>query len=323
MVKFLNTIICIQEFFVFISKNLFNEVAIVEIIKRLVSGDNSVKYLLRMNDGNTIETLYMHDRELKLTYHSTVCVSSQVGCSQGCFFCATGKQGFVRNLTSFEIIEQVEICIDYCKQMKQTPIDAVVFAGMGEPFMNYENVRDAIMGIYNKYKISNFEIATVGLTPRIHRLISDFKNSPINIRLNLSLHASSSETRKPIMPVTLKYDIKSIIDAAVEYAETFKTKTRIRYMIFKGLNDTDVDVERLEDLLKDKPLKLIISAYNDNNIQGLIAPDKNDVMNFYNKLKDKIDCEIFHNFGSDIKGGCGQLRQEKMMEDEERVTMKA
>ena len=287
----------------------------MKIIKKLVGCDDSVKYLLRMDDGNTVETLYMHDRELKLTYHSTVCVSSQVGCSQGCFFCATGKQGFVRNLTSYEIIEQVGVCVDYCKQAKLPTIDAVVFAGMGEPFMNYENVKEAIMKMYDKYKISNFEIATVGLAPKIHRLISDFKDSDINIRLNLSLHASSNETRKPIMPVTLKYDIKSIIDAAIEYAETFKIKTRIRYMIFKGINDTDADVERLEKLLKGKPLKLIISAYNDNNIQGLIAPEQNDVINFYNKLKDKIECEIFHNFGRDIKGGCGQLRQEKMMED--------
>ncbi|GAA0727800.1 23S rRNA (adenine(2503)-C(2))-methyltransferase RlmN [Clostridium malenominatum] len=284
----------------------------MEIIEKLISEDDSVKYLLKMKDGNTVETLYMHDRELKLTYHSTVCVSSQVGCSQKCFFCATGKQGFVRNLTDLEIIEQVGICMDYCKEMNLTPIDAVVFAGMGEPFMNYENVRNGIIGVYNKYKISNFEIATVGLTPGIHKLIKDFKNTNINIRLNLSLHASSNKTRMSIMPVNSKYDIKSIVDVGVEYAEIFKVKTRIRYMIFKGINDTDADVERLEALLSGKPLKLIISSYNDNNIQGLTAPDKNDVMNFYNKLKDKIDCEIFHNFGSDIKGGCGQLRQNKI-----------
>lgn len=291
----------------------------MKIIKKIASCDNSTKYLLEMDDGNTIETLYMEDRELKLTYHSTVCVSSQVGCNQGCYFCATGKQGFVRNLTSDEIIDQVSICIEHCRREKLLPIDAVVFAGMGEPFMNYENIRDAIMSIYNKYRISNFEIATVGLAPRIRRLISDFKDSDIKIRLNLSLHASSNETRKTIMPVTLKYDIKSIIDAALEYASAFKMKARIRYMIFKDINNTDADVERLERLLKGKPLKLIISAYNDNNIEGLIAPEQNDVINFYNKLKNKIDCEIFHNFGSDIKGGCGQLRQEKIMEDREVV----
>lgn len=291
----------------------------MKIIKKLRSCDSAVKYLLKMEDGNTIETLYMYDKELKLTYHSTVCVSSQVGCSQGCFFCATGKQGFVRNLTPLEIIKQVDICTDYCKEANLLPIDAVVFAGMGEPFMNYENVREAIIDIYNKYKISNFEIATVGLTPRINKLIDDFKNRNIKIRLNLSLHASSNDTRKNIMPVTLKYDINSIIDVAVKYAEIFKIKTRIRYMIFKGINDTDEDVERLERLLKGKPLKLIISAYNDNNIEGLIAPEQNDVVNFYNKLKNKIDCEIFHNFGSDIKGGCGQLRQEKIMENREVV----
>ncbi|MDW8800769.1 radical SAM protein [Clostridium sp. A1-XYC3] len=284
----------------------------MEIVKKLVSKDNSVKYLLKMEDGNTIETLYMYDGQLKLTYHSTVCVSSQVGCSQGCFFCATGKQGFVRNLTSLEITEQVDTCVSYCREMNLMPIDAVVFAGMGEPLMNYENVKEAIVNIYEKYKIGNFEIATVGLTPKIDKLISDFKGSPINIRLNLSLHASSNESRKPIMPVTSKYSIESIIDAAVKYAETFKRKTRLRYMIFKGINDTELDLQRLEALLKGKPLKLIISAYNDNNIKGLTAPKQSEVIDFYNKLKDKIDCGIFHNFGADIKGGCGQLRQENI-----------
>lgn len=281
----------------------------MEIIRSLVSNDDSIKFLLKMEDGNSVETLYMNDKDMKLTYHSTVCVSSQVGCNQKCLFCATGSQGFVRNLRPSEIMKQVEVCIDYCKENKFPTIDAVVFAGMGEPFMNYENVKAAIMGIFTEYQICNFEIATVGLTLGIDKLIQDFKNSDINIRLNVSLHASSDEIRNTIMPVNTKHNINSIIDSAVNYAEIFKTKTRIRYMLFKGINDTDEDVKRLENLLNGKPLKLIISSYNDNGIRGLNAPEKKDVIDFYNKLKEKIECDVFHNFGGDINGGCGQLRQ--------------
>lgn len=282
----------------------------MEVLRKLVSSDNSsIKYLLKLEDNNTVETLYMYDKDLKLTYHSTVCVSSQVGCKLGCLFCATGKQGYVRNLSVDEIIEQVNICNNHCINSGIDPIDAVVFAGMGEPLLNYENINAAIYRIYSDFGIRNFEIATVGIVTHIHRLIDDFKDKMIHIRLNLSLHASTDELRKKLIPFASQYNLTAIIEAAVAYAEAFSTKARIRYAIFKGLNDTVEDIDRLCKLLENKPVKLILSQYNENSVPGLIVPSLSEVLDFYNKISGRIDCSIFYNFGSDVKGGCGQLRQ--------------
>lgn len=283
----------------------------MKILRELKSEDNSVKYLIQLDDGNFIETLYMYDKDRKLTYHSTVCVSSQVGCSMGCKFCATGEQGFIRNLQANEISKQVEIC-DAFRLLSGSgtiPIDAVVFAGMGEPLLNYGSVRAAIQDISSRLDIHYFELSTVGIVPQIYRLIEDFRDTRINIRLNLSLHGSSNDQRSLLIPFTSTYGIKEIIQAAIDYANTCGTKVRIRYMLIKGLNDTADDISRLIYLLEGKPLKLILSHYNDNNIRELTATEPFDILDFYNKIKGRIDCEIFHNFGSDIQGGCGQLRR--------------
>ena len=281
----------------------------METLRKLAGEDNSIKYLFQLDDKNTIETLYMYDKDSKLTYHSTVCVSSQVGCSMGCKFCATGMQGFIRNLSVDEIIEQVNTCNIYCSNQGIIPIDAVVFAGMGEPLLNYENVKAAILEINSRFGIKCFELATVGIVPQIYSMIEDFTGKDIFIRLNLSLHASSDDKRKMLIPYTSKHDIHEIICAAVDYAKAFNTKVRIRYMLIKGVNDSDEDIARLKKLLGNKPVKLVISQYNDNDIQGLIAPEQSEIQDFHDKISKSIECEIFHNFGSRINGGCGQLRQ--------------
>jgi 23S rRNA (adenine2503-C2)-methyltransferase len=281
----------------------------MKILKQIKGEDNSTKYLFLLDDGNSIETLYMHDKEQKLTYHSTVCVSSQVGCNIGCRFCATGEQGFIRNLQESEILQQIDICNEYCKDTGISPIDAVVFAGMGEPLLNYKNITAAIREIQYRYNIHNFELATAGIVPRVYDLIKDFSDTEISIRLNLSLHGSCDSQRRRLIPLTSKYGVKEILAAAIDYAKAFNNKARIRYMLIKGLNDTDEDVSRLIALLEGKPLKLIISQYNENNIEGLYPSEPLDILSFYNKINKRIDCEIFYNFGSSIQGGCGQLRR--------------
>lgn len=281
----------------------------MKLLNKAEGGDNSVKYLFELQDGNTIETLYMFDKENKLTYHSTVCVSSQVGCAMGCRFCATGMQGYVRNLNASELVDQISYCNNYCNEKGIRPVDAVVFAGMGEPLLNYDNVREAVFEINSRFGITGFELATVGIVPGIYRMIEDFKGRDISVRLNLSLHAVPDTKRKKLVPMTEKYGINEIMAAAVDYAKAFGTKARIRYMLIKGINDTDRDVEQIRELLKDKPMKLVISLYNENNIEGLTPPDERELMIFFGKIGKNIDCEIFHNFGSSINAGCGQLRR--------------
>lgn len=281
----------------------------MEVIKKLESKDGSVKFLLKLFDSKTVEALYMYDKEIKLTYNNTVCISSQVGCKLGCKFCATGKQGFFRDLTSLEIFEQAKIANNHCLKEKKIPLNAVVFAGMGEPLFNYDNVKEAIMLIYEKLNISNFEIATVGVVPKINQMIQDFKAKPVNIRLNLSLHSTLDEKRKQIIPYASQYSINEIIKVAIKFAEFSGNKSRIRYALFKDINNTKEDAQRLCHLLKNKPLKLVLSKYNNNDIAGLNSVSEAELKGFYNEVSDKIECSIFNNFGSDIKGGCGQLSQ--------------
>lgn len=281
----------------------------MKVLQKLTSQDHSEKYLMGLEDENTVETLYMFDKKRRLTFHSTVCVSSQVGCSMGCKFCATGKQGFTRNLSMQEIIGQVNVCNSARKNARTVPLDAVVFAGMGEPLLNYQQVKAAILGMHSRLGIHNFELATVGIVPQIYEIIKDFQGTEISIRLNLSLHASSDEQRSLIIPMSEKYGIDKIIQAAADYGKAFGTKVRIRYMLFKDFNDTEEDVNRLTNLLAGKPVKLIISQYNENNIQGLLPAGRLEVLEFYQKINQRIEAEIFHNFGGDIQGGCGQLKR--------------
>lgn len=281
----------------------------MKVLQKLTSQDHSEKYLMRLADENTVETLYMFDEKRRLTFHSTICVSSQVGCNMGCKFCATGQQGFTRNLSMAEILSQVNVCNSARKNARTVPLDAVVFAGMGEPLLNYDQVKAAILGIRSQLGIQQFELATVGIVPKIYEMIKDFQGTDISIRLNLSLHASSDEQRSLIIPMSKQYGIDSIIQAAADYGKAFGTKVRIRYMLFKGFNDREEDISRLTDLLAAKPVKLIISQYNENHIQDLLPAGRLEVLGFHHKISSRIDAEIFHNFGSDIQGGCGQLKR--------------
>ncbi|EIW15640.1 MULTISPECIES: radical SAM protein [Pelosinus] len=281
----------------------------MKVLRKRIGQDHSEKYLMELEDGNTIETLYMFDEKRQLTFHNTVCVSSQVGCGMGCRFCATGKQGFTRNLSMKEIVGQVDVCNSTRENARTVPIDAVVFAGMGEPLLNYEQVKAAILVMRSRLGISHFELATVGIVPKIYELIKDFQGTDISIRLNISLHASSDDQRRLIIPMTERYSMYKIIQAATDYAIAFGVKVRIRYMLFRDFNGKAEDIRRLTDLLEGKPMKLIISQYNENNIQGLIPSGRLEVLEFYNTISTAIDSEIFHNFGSDIQGGCGQLKQ--------------
>ncbi len=133
----------------------------MRVLKEQRSADNAIKYLIGLDDRQSVEALYMHDREKRLTYHSTVCVSSQVGCAMGCLFCATGKQGFMRNLTADEIIMQTAVCDHGRRATGCPPIDAVVFAGMGEPLLNYSAVIESIERLSDERQLLHFELATV------------------------------------------------------------------------------------------------------------------------------------------------------------------
>ena len=196
----------------------------MQILEEHIAGDGSAKFLMELDDGNTVEALYMHDRALALTYHATACVSSQVGCAVGCRFCATGAQGFFRNLEAAEIAGQVRLIDTFRRRCGAPPLDAVVFAGMGEPLFNYGNVTRAIESLRDERGLSDFELATAGIAERLPALAVFVKSAGIRLRLNVSLHAPTDEKRAQLIPLTRKYGVTAILDAAEAYAESHRDK---------------------------------------------------------------------------------------------------
>ena len=168
---------------------------------------------------------------------------------------------------------------------------------MGEPLFNFENVTEAIARLASD-GLRDFELATAGVAPGILKLAGFVGSAGVRVRLNVSLHAATDEKRAGLIPLTRRYGIADILAAAEEYALATRTKTRVRYMLLKGYNDTDEDAALLAGLLRGRSLKLVISSYNDNTISGLTPPEPLDVLEFYNKIKRDVDCDIFRNFGS-------------------------
>ena len=280
----------------------------MKILRKIQGHDLSEKYLIELDDQNTVEAIYMCDPERTLTFSSTLCVSSQAGCAVGCAFCATGRQGFARSLEEKEIVGQVLLAVKDGGK-KRMPLEAVVFAGMGEPLYNMENVTAAMLSLRDELGISRHELATAGVAPKIGEMARFSRETGIMIRLNLSLHAPTDEKRAQLIPLTARYDIKTLLNAAEEYAHMTGATVRVRYMLIRSLNDSEEDARALIRRLRGRPFKLILSGYNDNGIAGLEPVSRADIEAFYNRVKGEIPCGIFRSFGAEIAGGCGQLRR--------------
>ena len=165
----------------------------MKILRKVKGHDLSEKYLIELGDKNTVEALYMCDPERTLTFSSTLCISSQVGCAVGCAFCATGRQGFVRHLDEKEMAGQVLLAVKDGGKNRM-PLEAVVFAGMGEPLYNMENVTAAMLSLREELGLSRHELATAGVAPKIEELAHFVRETGIFIRLNLS--STPPRTRK-------------------------------------------------------------------------------------------------------------------------------
>lgn len=274
----------------------------------------SAKALMKMNDGVLIETVLMKSGE-----RNTVCVSSQAGCPMGCVFCATGKNGFVRDLEYWEIIEQILIFARILKNdFNGERISNVVFMGMGEPFLNYENVIKAVDFINSKegFEIGarKISISTVGVTSKIKRFADEGKQ----VNLAVSLHAPDNETRKKLVKVNDKYPVEEIIEAIEYYIEKTNRKVMIEYSLFKNINDSEKHAQELVDLMKKKQYYMVnlieYNEYEKNELAdiSLEKSERESVKNFKEILKKGgIEFAERFKFGRDIKGACGQLAGEQ------------
>lgn len=263
------------------------------------SSDGTIKYLIEYPDGNCVETVLMRfDNRANLT----ACVSSQIGCAVNCSFCATGKRGFIRNLTYKEIIEQV-LTIQRDTGLKVTNI---VYMGQGEPLLNLENVLKSMEIFNNDFQIGSrrITISTSGIIPKINELAQHELQSTLAI----SLHAPNHEIRKKIMPIEEKYPLSKLKPALLNYIEKTGRRITIEYILIKDFNSDIQTAKELAYFLKDIKCNINLIPYNDVNSTGYKKPSNNEIMKFKYLLEHsgkKVTVRLER--GADIDAACGQL----------------
>ncbi|MCX6795066.1 MAG: 23S rRNA (adenine(2503)-C(2))-methyltransferase RlmN [Candidatus Falkowbacteria bacterium] len=267
-------------------------------------GLKSLKALITLADGETIETVLIRQKEAR----NTVCVSSQAGCPLGCAFCATGMNGFSRNLMAEEIVEQVLFWARYLKtEGRGEKIDNLVFMGMGEPFLNYVEFIKAVKFLNNPETFNigarRLSVSTVGITEGIKRLAGE----QLQINLAISLHAAFDNLRQSLIPVAKKYPLHEIFRAVDNYITKTGRRVMFEYLMIKGVNDTDKDALELVKLMK-KPLYLVnLIPYNATG--KFKSSDRERIDAFKKILEDNgVPATVRLSFGSSIDAACGQLK---------------
>jgi len=284
------------------------EIRAPEVLGQWDSADGTRKWLIRVEGGSAIETVYIPDGD-----RGTLCVSSQVGCSLDCSFCATGKQGFNRDLTAAEIIGQVWIaCKSFSQLAPKGPrkVTNVVMMGMGEPLLNFDNVVDAmnLMMEDNAYGISKRRVtlSTSGVVPALDRLAD-----VTDVSLAISLHAPNDELRNQLVPINRKYPIAMLLDSARRYIERMPDthrKMTIEYTMIREVNDRPEHAEQLAELLRDVPVKINLIPFNPFELSDYQRVSNNALRRFQQILLDKgYTVTVRTTRGDDIAAACGQL----------------
>ncbi len=262
-------------------------------------GERSEKAVLVLDDELKVETVLMNHKK-----RYTVCLSTQVGCPLGCLFCETGKMGFERNLTYSEIISQI---IYFLREKRLLKIDNVVFMGMGEPFLNYDNLIEAIRIInhedYFNLGARNISVSTSGIPEKIKR----FADEGLQINLAISLHATDDSTRSKIMPINQTHPLKELFKAIDYYVEKTNRKVMFEYLLLDKINDTPEDAQRLANLLKHRLHFINLIRYNPTS-SNFKPSSKKRVEEFKKILsKNNLNYGERDSMGVEIKGACGQL----------------
>ena len=271
------------------------------------SDDGTIKMRFKLYDGNFVEGVLIPQNT-----RMTACISSQVGCSLSCKFCATGTMGRTRNLSAGEIYDQVVAIANKCKEVYNLPLTNIVYMGMGEPLLNYRNVIKSIHfitsseGLETSYK--RVTLSTSGIAKMIKRLADD----NVKVNLALSLHAASEELRNSIMPIGGSNSLDDIRDALKYYFSKTKRKVTYEYVLLNEVNDSIKDAENLYKFTKHIPSKVNLIEYN--TVDGLgfdRSSDKNTDL-FMNYLDAKrVNVGLRRSRGKDINAACGQLANKK------------
>lgn len=293
-----------------IPQNLRNKLAesvsignIIPVNRQISREDGTEKILFELGDKNYIETVFM-----KYKYGNSLCISSQAGCRMGCEFCASGRLGLVRNLEAWEMFDQ----IIKLEEITGEKINHIVVMGTGEPFDNYENLSVFLELIHqqNGFNLSmrNITVSTCGLVPGILRFAKDFPQ----VNLAVSLHSSTDEARKKIMPIAKKYSLGELISACNEYIKMTNRRITFEYAVVKGINDSDQDIRSLITLLRGMNAHVNLIPLNDTKETSLSSSGRKRAKEIAETLVSSgIQATVRRSLGRDIDAACGQLRLKK------------
>ena len=274
----------------------------------LARDKSAAKVLLKAEDDCFFESVIMINR----FGHRTACLSCMVGCPIGCSFCATGQHGFKRNLSSEEIIDQVLFWRNYLKaNFPEDKLDSIVFMGMGEPFLNWENVKQSIKDLTNSdlfgYGGRSISISTIGIVEGIKQLAKDFPQ----VNLAVSLHSTNEQKRDDLVPVNQQYNLNKLRQAINQYIAVTNRKVFLEYILLAGVNDSKKDEQELIEYIQsfDKPYLLHVNLIPHNATSSKFKmTSKETAERFKNFLaKNKISITVRRSLGKEIEGACGQL----------------
>ncbi|PYK68979.1 MAG: 23S rRNA (adenine(2503)-C(2))-methyltransferase RlmN [Verrucomicrobia bacterium] len=280
----------------------------IDVVRVLGSTDTTRKFLFRLSDGNLIESVLIPASPALYGSPSdrrTICLSTQVGCAYGCKFCASGLDGWKRNLRPDEIVNQIMAV----EEQSGERIDNIVFMGMGEPLANYDNLMRAIQIINAPWGISigarHITISTSGLVPQIRKLAEQ----PLQIRLAVSLHGATDDVRGRIMPINRKYNLSALLEACRYFTSRKKQRITFEYILIAEVNDSDEQARDLANHAHSLDAKVNLIPYN--NVEGLdwSPPSPDRQKRFLAVLRAPgVRATLRREKGDDIAAACGQLR---------------
>ena len=282
----------------------------VTMLERQVSKlDGTNKFLFQLSDGNVVESVLM-----RYKHGNSVCISSQVGCRMGCRFCASTIGGLERSLSPSEMLGQIY----QIQKITEERVSNVVVMGTGEPMDNYENFLTFVRMLTDDHGLHisqrNVTVSTCGIVPKIRELALEH----LQITLALSLHGSTQEKRKQLMPVANKYELQEVLDACDFYFQETGRRVTFEYSLVHGVNDTPEDAQELTGILKSRNCHLNLIPVNPIKERDFQQPSRKNALNFKNKLeKSGINVTIRREMGADIDGACGQLRRRYVKTEKE------
>jgi len=284
-----------------LKKNFFVNYSIID--SKVKSKDGTLKYLIKLFDGKLIESVLIPSKN-----RVTICVSSQVGCSLDCDFCATASLKRERNLFFYEIYDQVNILNNQSLIIFNKPITNIVFMGMGEPLLNFSNLIRSIDIISSKDGLSispkRITVSSAGI-PKIIKKMADMK---VNFNLAISLHSAIQKKREMLMPFSNKINLDELLKSLIYWYDKVRKITTFEYIIWENINDSLEDIEELVKFCKKVPSKVNIIEYNDIGDKNYRSASKEKILNYQKYLdKNKITNTIRYSKGNDINAACGQL----------------